>query len=209
MGIEGGTTLAILDKRLDSRILSSARAEFLTHGYQRASLREICKNAGVTTGAIYTRYQGKGGLFEAVIGQTINDIELLFTYDKRPNLREENGRFFLSWLPTADTLMAIVDFLYDHYEDFRLLLCCSAGSKYSDFLHTFIENSTQSVWNHFTKTNDERPIVVDKEELHLMLTTFWTAVFETVVHEFSREKATDYCKVLARFFDWDALHPAL
>lgn len=35
------------------RLLESASREFLSNGYQKASLRTICRNAGVTTGALY------------------------------------------------------------------------------------------------------------------------------------------------------------
>lgn len=38
------------------RIHLAAKAEFLEKGYQAASLRNIVKNAGVTTGAFYGYY---------------------------------------------------------------------------------------------------------------------------------------------------------
>ena len=37
------------------KIQEAAMAEFLDKGFQGASLRQIVKNAGVTTGAFYTR----------------------------------------------------------------------------------------------------------------------------------------------------------
>lgn len=42
------------------RIHLAAKAEFLEKGYQAASLRNIVKNAGVTTGAFYGYYDSKG-----------------------------------------------------------------------------------------------------------------------------------------------------
>ena len=39
------------EKETKRRLLESAKKEFLEKGYLQASLRNICKNAGVTTGA--------------------------------------------------------------------------------------------------------------------------------------------------------------
>ena len=47
------------DKSIDPRILKSAKEEFLSHGYEKASLKTICANAKVTTGALYKRYKSK------------------------------------------------------------------------------------------------------------------------------------------------------
>ena len=44
------------------RIHAAAQAEFLEKGYQGASLRNIVKTAGVTTGALYGYYDSKEAL---------------------------------------------------------------------------------------------------------------------------------------------------
>ena len=51
------------------RIHSAAQAEFLEKGYQAASLRNIVKNAGVTTGAFYGYYGSKEELFSALVDE--------------------------------------------------------------------------------------------------------------------------------------------
>ena len=53
--------MAVADRSIDPRILESARTEFLASGFEKASLKTICEGAGVTTGALYTALQGKGG----------------------------------------------------------------------------------------------------------------------------------------------------
>jgi len=49
------------------KLLESAVAEFAEYGFQKASLRRICANAGVTTGALYFFFQDKEDLFQSVI----------------------------------------------------------------------------------------------------------------------------------------------
>ena len=51
------------------RIHRAAKAEFLEKGYKDASLRNIVKSVGMTTGAFYGYYKSKEGLFEALVGE--------------------------------------------------------------------------------------------------------------------------------------------
>ena len=49
------------------KIQEAALAEFLDKGFQGASLRQIVKNAGVTTGAFYGYFSSKAALFNALV----------------------------------------------------------------------------------------------------------------------------------------------
>ena len=53
------------------KILEAARKEFLAKGFQSASLRNIVKTAGVTTGAFYGYYKSKEELFDALRRRTV------------------------------------------------------------------------------------------------------------------------------------------
>ena len=55
-------TTATLEKNQEA-----ARAEFLDKGFQGTSLRQIVKNAGVTTGAFYGYFSSKEALFNALV----------------------------------------------------------------------------------------------------------------------------------------------
>ena len=57
------------EKTTLERILSAAMREFLEKGYQSASLRNIVKTAGVTTGAFYGYFKSKEELFGALVGE--------------------------------------------------------------------------------------------------------------------------------------------
>ena len=54
-----GTTLENIQK--------AALAEFLEKGFLGASLRQIVKNAGVTTGAFYGYFSSKEALFASIV----------------------------------------------------------------------------------------------------------------------------------------------
>mgnify|MGYP000105235908 CR=1 FL=1 len=55
-------------------ILSAAMQEFLEKGFKSASLRNIVKTAGVTTGALYGYYDSKEDLFEALVRSVYKEL---------------------------------------------------------------------------------------------------------------------------------------
>jgi len=68
---------------LNEKILESARSEFLAYGYQDASLRRICRAAGLTTGALYKRYESKDSLFVALLEPTLTALDQYGQEQKR------------------------------------------------------------------------------------------------------------------------------
>lgn len=64
---------------LGARLRTAAAEVFAERGYDRAGVAEIARRAGVTTGAIYSRYRGKAELLvEAIDPQATDELELLF-----------------------------------------------------------------------------------------------------------------------------------
>lgn len=55
-------------------ILNSATEEFYEKGYQDSSLRHICTNVGVTTGAVYFLFKNKEELFKTIVENVTNPI---------------------------------------------------------------------------------------------------------------------------------------
>lgn len=68
------------DDPLGRRLLEAAVTEFAYRGYTGARVAEIARRAGVTTGAIYSRYRGKADLLaEALEAATSDEFDRLFT----------------------------------------------------------------------------------------------------------------------------------
>jgi AcrR family transcriptional regulator len=57
--------------RTRQKVLDAARALFAERGYEPATIRDIAKGAGMSTGAVFANFQDKAELFEAVLTEDI------------------------------------------------------------------------------------------------------------------------------------------
>lgn len=131
-----------MEKETREKLLASAKQEFLEKGYQGASLRSICKNAGVTTGALYFFFQDKEDLFAAIVEPVLEKLKHMLQQHMRQELME------LQQLPAArednmqDDMFAstqIIHLLYANYDMFILLLTKSQGSRFETCIDQFVE----------------------------------------------------------------------
>ncbi|HEV7227575.1 TetR/AcrR family transcriptional regulator [Brevundimonas sp.] len=57
--------------RTRGKVMASARDLFAQHGYDPATIRDIAKGAGMSTGAVFANFQDKAELFEAVLAEDL------------------------------------------------------------------------------------------------------------------------------------------
>lgn len=196
--------MSIPDSSITPQILKAAEIEFLEKGFVNASLRDICQKAGVTTGALYKRFVGKDRLFYAVLKPTLDDINRFIKEVEGKDYKHlEENRTKLIWEMSEDTLKKITNFIYDRYSGFKLLLCKSEGSEYSNFLHEFVADQTKRSIA-FTNAAEKNGLIcqIDELELHMLLTAFWTVLFEPILHDLPREDALKRCSTVTKFFNW-------
>ncbi len=61
------------------RIIDSAYQFFLENGFERANLRDLCRDAGITTGALYRHFASKEELFSALVQPTVDELEKMYS----------------------------------------------------------------------------------------------------------------------------------
>lgn len=200
--------MSLPDRSIDPKILKCAKDEFMSKGYADASLRTICQNAGVTTGALYKRYSGKEALFEALVASTLQEIEAYVSRIESYDYEQLNkNQMQAVWDMSAETLKNVVEFFYEHYDSFKLLLCYADGSVYSDFLNDFVSDHTRRTVN-FANAAYQKGIMqshIDEDEIHMALTAFWSTLFEPIKHDLPKEKALRHCEIVAKLFNWQAI----
>lgn len=116
-------------------LLESGRRWFLEKGFKSAPLRSIVKDAGFTPGAFYGYYKTKEDLFYALTDETAEGVlriirSIIDEMDALPKQRMifEMADCYLRRLPE------LVDYICCHKEAVTLLLKCSEGTKYENFL---------------------------------------------------------------------------
>lgn len=60
--------------RTRQKVLDAARALFAERGYEPATIRDIAKGAGMSTGAVFANFQDKAELFEAVLAEDMGRL---------------------------------------------------------------------------------------------------------------------------------------
>ena len=120
-------------------ILSAAMQEFLKKGFKSASLRNIVKTAGVTTGAFYGYYDSKEDLFEALVGEHYNFLLSRFCRAQKEFADippEEQPDNLTS--TSGECMYEMLLYAYEHLNEFKLILCCSEGTRFSKLIDEMV-----------------------------------------------------------------------
>lgn len=192
------------------KIREVGKREFLKKGFKEASLNHIVAEAGFTKGAFYGYYTDKAALFEDLVSSAAEGLVNQFkaAQEAHFDLIPENQAAQSRELSTQ-YLRHFLDYIYEHFDAFKLILCCADGTKYENYIHDLVELDVARTEQYFTALRNRGRLKGDaSSELHHMITSaYFTAVFETVVHDMPREKAVGYIEELAVFFNsgWDGL----
>lgn len=197
--------MAKADHSIDPRILESAKQEFLTLGFEKASLKHICEQADVTTGALYKRYRGKEDLFCAVVAETVADLNAILEEKSSAQLSLLSDQALIeAWNMNEDYMMWWFRYLYDRHDGFVLLLKCAEGTTYSNFQHDWVETMTNATYDYYLEARRRKLALTDisKSEMHILLSAFWTTIYEPFIHGFTWEQIEKHCKLMCDLFNW-------
>ncbi|MCR5418855.1 MAG: TetR/AcrR family transcriptional regulator [Lachnospiraceae bacterium] len=197
--------MSVRDTSIDPRLIQSARKEFKKNGFIKADLKTICDNAGVTTGAVYKRYKGKEELFCAVVKDTADIL------DSFVNVRTDMDFSVMTdeevrdtWDMNQEFVLELFATLWKIRDDFVLLLEKSAGTIYENYGHEFALRMTDAYMQYYLEAKKRGLAKADisREEMHVLCTSFWTAIYEPFVHKMTWKEIEDHCRVMCRFYDW-------
>lgn len=192
------------DKSIDPRILEAAKAEFLANGYEKASTNIICKKAGVTWGALQKRYSGKDALFCALVSPVAEAFKAALKGQQTQFHAQSGQEKEATALDAKVDITDFVDSIYDHFDEFRLLIVCAKGSSYEDYLDELVAIVVESTTRFMRETGHEAVILGEKatpEIIHMLVSSNLYGYFEPVAHGMSREEAKLYVEQLKYFFD--------
>lgn len=197
--------MATRDHSLDQPILESARIEFLAKGFEKASLKEICENAGVTTGAIYKRYKDKEELFAAVVADTVTDLYKIADEKCSVDVTTLSDEALIkAWDMDEAYMLWWFEYLFERYDGFVLLLKCAETTRYSNFQHDWVEKMTEGTYGYYMEAfrRGLTTVEISKDELHILLSAFWTTIYEPFIHGYPLDRIKVHCHLVCRMFNW-------
>ena len=185
------------------RIQQAALAEFLDKGFQGASLRQIVKSAGVTTGAFYGYFSSKEALFASIVEPHAAAImgrfmEAQTSFAELPEAEQPSHM----GVESSACVDWMVDYMYQHLEPVKLLLCCAEGTSYEHFIHNMVEVEVEYT-EHYIRVlrNLGRDVpALDHQLCHIIASGMFNALFEVVVHEMPYDRARQYIRQLREFY---------
>ncbi|MFV0362436.1 MAG: TetR/AcrR family transcriptional regulator [Suipraeoptans sp.] len=202
--------MAKREEGISEKLIKYATAEFLKKGFQGASLREIAKHAGISTGAIYIRFPDKAALFGALVEPAADDLKTQFqsAQDSHFDLidLEKSDK---SWDLTEEYVFSFIDCIYENYDAFKLIVCRSEGSRYQSFFDELVELEVDRTIQYHNQLRSLGKLQgsVSPEVHHMLTSALFTAVLEVVQHDMSKEEALKYIGEVMRFFTcgWNGL----
>ena len=173
-------------------IQQAAMAEFLDKGFLGASLRQIVKNAGVTTGAFYGYFSSKEALFASIVEphaaalmgkfmEAQSDFAELPEEEQPERMGEASGQC-VRWM---------VEYICQHRQPVKLLLCRAEGTSYEHFVHNMVEVEVEStlqymeILRHLGRDIPE----LNRSLCHIIASGMFNGLFEIVIHDMPLEQA--------------------
>ena len=192
------------------KIQQAAIDEFLEKGFRGASLRQIVKHAGVTTGAFYGYFYSKEAQVASIVEPHAQALMAKFMEaqlrfadlpkDEQPSHMGIESSSCVSWM---------VDYICDHRDPFKLLLTKAEGTSYENFIHNIVEVEVEYTLKYIEVLRELGYFVpqLDKTLCHIIASGMFGGIFEVVIHDIPKDQAIRDVGQLRAFYTagWLAL----
>ncbi|MCR5103308.1 MAG: TetR/AcrR family transcriptional regulator [Eubacterium sp.] len=180
------------------RILEMGKKAFIEKGYEGAYLRDIAKDAGVTTGAFYGHYKDKDALFVDLVRPVLDGLKeelskIQQEYQVIDNkVLKKNPMILLS----ADD---VIDYVYDHLDEVMLILKSADKTSLVNWQEELFKEGVaeaeeyQRKWKEAGILRDE----LDAEFISIITASYFKNIIEAVSRGFDRDKTKKFVNLLS------------
>lgn len=184
-----------------NKILAAAKREFLASGFEKASIRTIAQAAGVTSAALYRHFESKETLFSTLVEPGITAMNQWSAAHEARAWQGIEDRPSQGVIDDSEIDM-MREVVLPNRECFKLLVCCSRGTRYEDFIHDVVRIQQDGLKRALAglRAKGYPAAEIPDETLHMLLSAYVAALFEPIVHDYPLEKLDDYFEVMERFF---------
>ena len=197
--MDEGEAMAKQIEGVSERIIEAAKREFLENGYTDASLRTIATAADTSTNSIYVRFGDKEGLFSAIVEPVLNEmIERFIKIQEDFHQMKQETQIEIMPKYSDGGTAELVDYMYEHLDEFRLLLDASYGTRFHNFVDELVRIEVEYTYKYMEIAG--YPIkcgnAMTEKLLHIVTTSRFESIFEVIRHGMSREEAAEYIDLL-------------
>ena len=178
----------------NTKIIQYMREEFLMYGYEQASLNRVSAKVGITTAGLYKHFKGKEDMFYYLVKDTLAAFEKVTDSSGSQMESDENYNPF-----DDDWAIFWVDFIYEHYDGIKLLICCSEGSVYEGFEDKLIayEETADKRYAEILTASGKNPRKITDRQWHILATAYVHLIFEIVRHDMTKEEALQHMRFVS------------
>ncbi|CAG7585271.1 TPA: TetR/AcrR family transcriptional regulator [Streptococcus agalactiae] len=184
-------------------ILKSGKINFLNDGYERANLRKICKDAGVTTGAFYRHFEDKEALFVALVEPLAKEILDLYTKFEEESFRSIDEKHIKDLAEiNIDGSIETAIYIFRKKDIFELLVYKAYGTKYDNFIEKLVkmEDLNRNKISKIVLKDNYKYINISEKSMHLLNHAYINALCEIIMHSDNIEEVKQNSEIVARFF---------
>lgn len=191
------------EKETKAKLLLSAKAEFAEKGYMQASLRNICRNAGVTTGALYFFFQDKEDLFASLVEEPLKELLGIVKKHYMEEEQQDDLTSLTNLAGTGDDLNVareVIHCLYQYQDVFLMLLTKSQGSRFENCVEQIVEFSEKHYRTLADRTAEQMSVPrLDDYMIHWMSHMQADVFVHMLSHEKSEKNALEHMERLVNF----------
>lgn len=189
------------------KVMAAASEEFLEYGFEKASMRRVGERCGFTAAGLYRHCRDKEDLFEQLVAPAVERIKAWMDTHLTKYLTAVQDEGNLQWQDSWVDMMR--EIVYPHMDDYYLLLTCSSGTKYENFLHDLTQTAQERTLRYLPVLREKGLAIraISPMEMHLLFSAYVTALFEPVIHRYSLDESMRCLETVEAFFlpGWKAL----
>lgn len=197
--------MAVKDHSLDDKIIESAKTEFLKYGFQKASLHKIAANAGITTGALYTRYKNKDALFTSLLEDMFIEMNNISEGIQQLYMEAKSSRNadkFVEAIKAEEEIY--LNMMFDHYDECVLFFCKSSGSSIENMVNEMMKRKSEETVSYLKSISR---VPFDLDGVSFLLSEQFHYYREILERGYTREKAVSCMETVEIYIEagWKAL----
>ena len=180
------------------RILDMGKKAFIEKGYEGAYLRDIAKEAGVTTGAFYGHYKDKDALFVDLVSPVLEELkeklsQIQQAYQVIDNKTLKKNPMIL--LPADD----VIDYVYDHLDEVMLILRSADKTSLADWQDELFKEGVSEAEEYQRKWKEAGILHndFDAEFISIITASFFKSIIEAVSRGYDRDKTKRFVDLLS------------